>query len=192
MIDKTAIRIVRLGEAGSDTAYWRTQSVRRRLSTVEEIRREYHGWRGPSPPADLMDFAGLLSRHKVAYLIVGGYAVAFHGHPRYTKDLDIWIEREAQNGARVIAALNEFGFGSLDLTEKDFLQPERVIQLGTPPSRVDLLTDLKGVTFPEAYLRRVTDWSEGTPLHFIGLEDLIANKRAVGRHLDLADLENLE
>lgn len=192
MIDKTAIRIVSLGEAGSDSAYWRTQSAQRRLSTVEDIRREYHGWRGPSPPTDLMDFAELLSRHSVAYLIVGGYAVAFHGHPRYTKDLDVWIEREEENAARLIAALNEFGFGSVDLTEKDFLQPRIIIQLGTPPSRIDLLTDVKGVEFRDAYARKSTEWIDGTPLHFIGLEDLIANKRSVGRHQDLADLENLE
>ena len=125
-------------------------------------------------------------------MVVGGYAVAFHGHPRYTKDLDVWVEREPGNVARLLSALREFGFGSLGLSAEDFLEPDQIIQLGFPPNRIDLLTDLEGVDFGQAYAGIVAANVEGIPVYFIGLEDLKRNKRAVGRHQDLADLERLE
>jgi predicted nucleotidyltransferase len=141
---------------------------------------------------DFREFAACLNAYEVRYLIVEGYAVAFHGHPRYTKDLDVWIERTSENVRRLLQALEDFGFGSVGLEETDFLEPEQVVQLGYPPLRIDLLTSVTGVAFEECYDECEALDVEGVHLSFIGLEGLRANKRASGRHQDLADLENLE
>jgi hypothetical protein len=123
--------------------------------------------------------------------VIGGYAVAFHGHPRYTKDLDVWIWMDKTNSENLIAALKEFGFGTLKLTAEDFLQAGRIIQLGFPPNRIDLMTSPKGVDFETSYaLRNVVD-IEGLKINFIDITNLKKNKKATGRLQDLADLENL-
>ncbi|PSQ95691.1 MAG: hypothetical protein BRD55_08615 [Bacteroidetes bacterium SW_9_63_38] len=141
---------------------------------------------------DFREFIRLLNAHSVRYLVVGGYAVAFHGHPRYTKDLDVWVDPTAENARRLLSALDDFGFGGLDLEERDFVEPDTVVQLGHPPNRIDLLASLDGVSFEESFAgRRQTDVG-GTGVAFIGLDALRKNKRASGRHQDLADLENLE
>ena len=141
---------------------------------------------------DFREFAASLNAHEVRYLVVGGYAVAFHGHPRYTKDLDIWIDREPHNADRLLLALADFGFGSVGLTAQDFLEPGQVVQLGYPPNRIDLITRLEGVDFAACYPRRETLEVEGVLVAFIDLEHLKQNKRAIGRYQDLADLEKLE
>ena len=141
---------------------------------------------------DFREFAACLNAYEVRYLIVEGYAVAFHGHPRYTKDLGVWIERTSENVRRFLQALEDFGFGSVGLEETDFLEPEQVVQLGYPPLRIDLLTSVTGVAFEECYDEREALDVEGVHLSFIGLEGLRASKRASGRYQDLADLENLE
>ncbi|NBC18541.1 MAG: hypothetical protein GVY18_14640 [Bacteroidetes bacterium] len=141
---------------------------------------------------DFREFAACLNAREVRYLIVGGYAVAFHGHPRYTKDLDVWIERTPENVRKLLRALDDFGFGSVGLGADDFLEPDQIIQLGYPPLRIDLLTSLDGVTFEVCYKNRQTLDVDEVRLFFIGLECLRSNKRASGRHQDLADLENLE
>lgn len=141
---------------------------------------------------DFKEFIASLNANKVRYLVVGGYAVALHGYPRYTKDMDIWIERTPENAARLLKALEQFGFASLGLRETDFLEPDQIIQLGYPPRRIDLLTSLPGVEFGECYPARVEVEIEGVTVLFISLEHLKQNKRASGRHQDLADLENLE
>jgi hypothetical protein len=92
---------------------------------------------------DFKEFIELLNGHKVRYLVVGGYAVAFHGHPRYTKDLDVWIELSSENADKVIKALEDFGFGSMGLKSEDFLESDQIIQLGYPPNRIDILASLK-------------------------------------------------
>ena len=101
---------------------------------------------------DFSEFAACLNGREVRYLVVGGYAVAFHGHPRYTKDLDVWIERTPENVRRLLSGLGDFGFGAVGLVEADFLEPEQVIQLGYPPLRIDLLTSLVGVAFAPCLL----------------------------------------
>lgn len=141
---------------------------------------------------DFKEFIQLLNEHKVRYLIIGGYAVAFHGHPRYTKDLDIWIEPEPENAVNMLKALAQFGFGALALTENDFLEPDQIIQLGYPPHRIDLLTTLAGVIFLDCYAAKVVTVIDNTPMNFINLENLKQNKKATGRLQDLADLENLQ
>jgi hypothetical protein len=141
---------------------------------------------------DFKEFIALLNEHEVRYLIVGGYAVAVHGHPRYTKDLDVWILTETGNADRLLSALEEFGFGSLGLTQGDFVTRDQVIQLGYPPNRIDILTSLEGVSFEDCYDSRAVVELEGLLVPFISLDDLRKNKRALGRHQDLADLENLK
>ncbi len=141
---------------------------------------------------DFKEFIQSLNDNGVRYLVVGAYAVAFHGYPRYTKDLDAWIEPTAENAARLIAALERFGFVSLGLKADDFLVPDQVIQLGYPPIRIDILTTLPGVDFSECYASRIVSEIDGVAVHFIDLEHLKQTKRVSGRLQDLADLENLE
>jgi hypothetical protein len=141
---------------------------------------------------DFKEFIQSLNDHSVRYLVVGGYAVALHGHPRYTKDLDVWIEMSAENAARVVKALEQFGFGSLGLKEEDFLVADQVVQLGQPPNRIDLLAAASGVNFETCYRSRLSVEVDGVPVAFIDLENLRKNKQASGRLQDLADLENLE
>jgi hypothetical protein len=140
---------------------------------------------------DFKEFVELLNSARVEYLIVGAYALAAHGHPRYTGDIDIWIRRSEDNVARVLKVLEDFGFGALGLGREDFLKPDSVVQLGYPPARIDLLTSISGVEFDAAYSRRVTMTISGIELPIIGLEEFRANKHAAGRAKDLADLESL-
>ncbi|MBK9312713.1 MAG: hypothetical protein IPM55_00460 [Acidobacteria bacterium] len=141
---------------------------------------------------DFKEFIALLNNNGVRYLVVGGYAVAVHGHPRYTKDLDVWIELNPQNAANVIKALEQFGFGSLGLKVDDFLVPDQVIQLGLAPNRIDLFVSLEGVNFKECYEVKFEVLIDETTVNFIDIENLKKNKKATGRLQDLADVENLE
>jgi hypothetical protein len=140
---------------------------------------------------DFKEFVALLNSHDVEYLLVGGYALAAHGHPRYTGDIDFWVNSRPDNATRLMQALTAFGFGALGLSEADFAQPEQVIQLGYPPARIDLLTSIDGVDFDRCYPRRLMVEIAGVALPVIHLEDFRANKRATGRTKDLADLESL-
>ncbi len=141
---------------------------------------------------DFKEFIELLNGHNVRYLVVGGYAVAFHGYPRYTKDLDVWIELSPENADNIIKALEEFGFGSSGLKSEDFLETDQIIQLGYPPNRIDILTTLKEIKFEDCYKARVEVDIQGLRINFIDLENLKHNKRVTGRPQDLADAENLE
>ena len=140
---------------------------------------------------DFKEFIQFLNDNHVRYLVVGGYAVAVHGHPRYTKDIDIWIEMTTENATNLLQALEQFGFGSLGLQNQDFLTPDRIIQLGYPPNRIDLLTNIDGVNFADCYLSRLEIFVDNTVVNFIDLDNLRKNKKASGRLQDLADLENL-
>jgi hypothetical protein len=140
---------------------------------------------------DFRDLLVLFNEHKVEYLLVGGYALAFHGAPRYTGDLDIFVKTEQENAQRIMAALNEFGFGSVGLTTTDFDRPNQVVQLGVPPVRVDIVTSISGVSWEEAFSGRTEGKYGDVPVYYIGREQFIANKRAIGRNKDLADLEAL-
>lgn len=141
---------------------------------------------------DFKEFIQSLNANRVRYLVVGGYAVALHGYPRYTKDIDIWLEMNPDNAANAIRALEQFGFGSLGLQAADFLVPDQVIQLGYPPNRIDLITTVPGVEFESCYASRVEVEIEGVVVNFIDLDNLKKSKRAAGRLQDLADLENLK
>jgi len=133
-----------------------------------------------------------LNAHKVKYLIVGGYAVTVHGYPRYTNDLDIWLWADNDNAQKIIAVLKDFGFGTLKITEKDFLVSDRIIQLGYPPNRIDLLTGVSGLSFDECYPHKISFEIDGLEIDFIDIDNLKKNKKASGRHKDLNDLENLK
>jgi hypothetical protein len=127
----------------------------------------------------------------VRYLVVGGYAMAAHGYPRYTDDIDFWVEPEQKNAEKLISILNEFGFGSLKITVDDFLSPDRILQLGYPPYRIDIMTSVESLDFASSWENKITVEVDSMPMHFISLEHLRKNKKSVGRTQDLADLENL-
>ena len=140
---------------------------------------------------DFKEFLELLNDHKVKYLIVGGYALAFHGAPRLTGDIDILIKPDDENAIGILNALNEFGFGSVGLKKEDFLFPDKVTQLGNPPVRIDIITSISGVSWDEAYKGRIEGMYGNVTVNYIGLNHLIQNKRATGRKKDMADLEAL-
>ena len=141
---------------------------------------------------DFREFIELLNRHKVHYLIVGGYAVAFHGYPRYTKDIDIWLSIDDANATKILSVLKEFGFETLNLAKDDFTKHGRVIQLGYPPNRINLITSATGLEFEDCYDQKITIDIEGLTVNCIDLENLKKNRKKTGRYQDLADLENLE
>jgi hypothetical protein len=124
-------------------------------------------------------------------MIVGGYALAFYGSPRYTGDLDIYIRNDTFNAQRIMAALNDFGFGAVGLTVQDFVKPNNVIQLGVPPIRVDIINSLSGVSWKDAYNNRVQGTYGDVQVNYIGRDQFLSNKRAMGRKKDLADIEAL-
>jgi predicted nucleotidyltransferase len=140
---------------------------------------------------DFREFIELLIKHKAEYLIVGGYAVSIHGYPRYTGDLDIWLNPDPQNAELILKCLNEFGFSSFGITVNDLTKPGNVIQLGYPPLRIDLLTQIDGVTFEECYLNRKEVTIDNLKVNFIGYNELLKNKKETGRPRDLDDLDNL-
>jgi len=140
---------------------------------------------------DFQEFLQSFVSHDVRFLIVGGYALAAHGHPRYTKDLDVWVWAEPTNSPRIIQALTDFGFGDLALSASDFEQAGVVVQLGREPQRIDILTFATGLEFTDAYEHRMIVEIGGLEVPFVSLDDLRANKRAAGRLRDLADLEDL-
>lgn len=142
-------------------------------------------------PKDFKEFIECLNANGVEYVIVGGYAQAFHGRPRFTGDLDVLVRPGPENAARLEAALRSFGFAGSGLSAADFLSEERVVQLGVPPCRIDILTSLTGCTFDEVWAGRIPARLGGVPVNFIGREEYVRNKRAVGRPQDLADLDAL-
>lgn len=142
-------------------------------------------------PKDLRKFIESLNSQGVDYVLVGAYALAHHGRPRFTGDPDVFVRMTPENAKRIALALQQFGFGDLGITADDFLKPNQVIQLGIAPNRIDLLTTITGVTFEEAWNGRVVAELDGIPVFILGRNEFIQNKRALGRPRDLADLELL-
>jgi hypothetical protein len=140
---------------------------------------------------DFREFLLYLNAREVDYLVIGGHAVAFHGYPRATMDLDVWVDVNDQNAARLVTALRDFGFDLPDLTPALFLQADRVIRMGLPPNRIEIQTGIDGVRFGDCLPRGVQAELDGVAVRFISREDLKANKRASGRNKDLADLDQL-
>ncbi|HOW98102.1 MAG TPA: hypothetical protein P5567_11330 [Kiritimatiellia bacterium] len=140
---------------------------------------------------DFKELLALFNEQKIEYIIVGAYALAYHGAPRFTGDIDLYVRPTKNNAARIIAALSSFGFGSLGLKEEDFQKPEQVIQLGVPPVRIDLITSITGVTWEEANAGKVSGKYGDVDVLYLGRDQYAQNKRATGRKKDLADLEAL-
>jgi len=141
---------------------------------------------------DYKELFGFLNAHEVDYVVVGAVALAFHGIPRYTGDIDVLIARTPANAARMMAALTEFGFGNVGLSAADFEAKDNVVQLGVPPVRIDVMTAIDGVSWDEAAGSRISGDYGGVPVWVISREMLIKNKKATGRLKDLADVEALE
>jgi hypothetical protein len=140
---------------------------------------------------DFKEFLELLNKNQIEYLVVGGYAVGIHGYLRYTGDIDIWIKISDENAFKMVSVLDEFGFSSYELKKEDFLNVNNVIQLGYPPLRIDIIMSIDGVSFEECYMCRVIKSIDDLQINFIGLNDLIKNKKATGRDKDIIDLKNL-
>jgi len=140
---------------------------------------------------DFQEFVELFVAHDVEFLIVGGYALAVHGYPRYTKDLDVWVWLGPENAQRIINAIEDFGFGNLGLTAADFQEPDVMVQLGHEPQRIDILTYASGLEFPDAYKNRVYITIGNVQVPFISVDDLRTNKLATGRPRDIADAADL-
>lgn len=194
-IAKVAVRL-RLGDPDPDAGFWCSRPAAERIAHVRELQACYYGSESEGRQQmllgkDLHDFVSLCLRHGVRFLVVGGYAVAAHGHPRLTKDLDVWVWVDPENAARLVRVLAEFGFGSLGLTAGDFSEEGQVVQLGYPPNRIDILTSIAGVDFESCWDRRADIVLDSLAVPFIGLEDLKKNKLAAGRAQDLADVEGL-
>jgi predicted nucleotidyltransferase len=137
------------------------------------------------------EFLELLIDHNVKFVVVGGYAVGIHGFPRYTGDIDIFIEVNAQNASRLENVFKDFGFGALDISEADFRQPDSVIEIGREPNKIQVLTGIDGVTFATAYANRLEIELDGLRVPFIGFDDLLENKKASARNKDLIDVDEL-
>jgi len=142
---------------------------------------------------DFKEFVELLNDNQVEYLIVGGYSVAHHGFPRYTGDFDVWINPTSLNSKKMMAVLEQFGFGSLGITEKDFLHPDKIVQFGVEPLRIDVITAIDGIgKFSDAYENKDMVTYEKLNINFIGYQDLITNKKASNRLQDQRDVKELE
>jgi hypothetical protein len=141
---------------------------------------------------DFRDLFSALNAAEARYLVVGAYAVTFHARPRFTRDLDVWIDREPENAERAWRALAAFGAPLREVSPADLSKPGMVLQIGVAPNRIDVLTQIEGVDFAVAWRRRAAGTYGDCPIHVLSAEDLIANKRILGRPQDLLDVEELE
>lgn len=195
-IEKVATRF-RLGDPDPDAGFWLTRPPSERLVHLRELQAYFYGPAaadgGDNMPLGkgLQEFVALCLDHNVRFLVVGDYAVAAHGHPRLTQDLDVWIRVNPENAARMARVLDEFGFGSTGLTAEDFTKEGPGVRLGREPNQIDILTSIPGVDFESCWERREEHRLGSVTVPFIGLEDLERNKLATGRHQDLADVEAL-
>lgn len=142
-------------------------------------------------PNDFKDFLRLLNSNQVEYLLIGGYAVGYHGYPRATNDLDVWVAIHDKNAERLVDVMQSFGFSVPELSKALFLQEKQIVRMGVPPMRIEILTSISGVAFDECYADRILDEVDGISINLIDLEHLKQNKKASGRYKDLNDLENL-
>jgi hypothetical protein len=142
-------------------------------------------------PPDFKEFLKLLNLHQVKYLLIGGYAVGYYGYPRTTNDIDFWVAIDEQNAIQIVSALREFGFDTPELTPELFLAAEKIIRMGVPPMRIELLTTISGVQFDDCYSQRIEVVLDNVPVSMISLQHLKQNKRASNRFKDLDDLEHL-
>jgi predicted nucleotidyltransferase len=142
---------------------------------------------------DFEDFIVLLNKYQVEYMVIGGYALMFHGKPRYTGDLDIWIAISDQNAQKTLSVIKDFGMASLGLTKDDFLKPGIINQIGYPPLRIDILNEIDGIEFAQAKTNvQLVTMDNGVTINYIGVQDFIKNKKATGREQDIADIKEIQ
>jgi len=142
-------------------------------------------------PDDFKEFLKLLNQAEVQYLLIGGYAVGYHGYPRATADMDIWVATSPDNASRLVDVLRQFGMQSVQLTPSLFQKPGQIVRMGVPPMRIEVLTDIDGVSFSDCYAARITTQIDGQTVDLISCHHLRMNKQAAGRYKDLDDLEHL-
>jgi predicted nucleotidyltransferase len=142
-------------------------------------------------PPDFKEFLKLLKSKNIRYLLIGGYAVGYHGYPRSTNDMDIWIEIDPKTAEQMVLALKEFGFDTPQLSKEPFLKKNSIVRMGIAPMRIEIFTTISGVDFEECFQQRIIDEIDGIEVNIISLEQLKVNKKASGRHKDLDDFENL-
>ncbi len=169
-----------------------TGTPERHLNVFRQLRRSDSSIMATiNLPPDFKEFLRLLNAQRVEYLLIGGYAVAYHGYPRATADMDIWIALHPRNADKVVAVLKEFGFHTPQLTPDLFVKEAQIIRMGVPPVRIEIATSISGVNFDECWTTRVVAELDDVEVNIISLNDLKRNKKAAGRHKDLDDLENL-
>jgi hypothetical protein len=180
-------------EAAADTEFWRALSPAERIEETWRLSEELWRLRGEfnDEPGLCRSVARAFADAEVRFLVVGAYALALHAKPGATSDLDLWVEPTRENAERVFSALKRFGAPLAELTEADFTTPELVFQIGVPPRRIDILTELTGLSFSEAWNDRMLYELGPARVYFIGKRSLVKNKRALGRPKDLADLQLL-
>ncbi len=142
-------------------------------------------------PPDFKEFLNLLNKKHIQYLLIGGYAVGYHGYPRATNDMDIWIATDPQTAMQMALALKEFGFETPQLSKELFLKENSIVRMGIAPMRIEILTTISGVKFEECFQKKIVDEIDGIEVNIISLKQLKINKKASGRHKDLDDFENL-
>ncbi|MCC9166215.1 hypothetical protein [Pontibacter harenae] len=181
----------KLSDSNDDLSYWLAQSATARIDAIAYLRKQYSILKGMELQTNFLDFIKILNSCKAEYMVAGGFAVAYNGYPRYTGDIDIWINPSEANAACVLHALEEYGYNDNQITSEDLTTPGVVTQLGYPPNRIDIATGLEGVDFTACWERKKTAVIDGNTVHFISLQDLKENKKATARQQDLLDLQNL-
>jgi len=180
-------------EAEADREYWAQFTANEKVALIEDLKRESAmiSNKGYDPSPDHIEFVKCLNGRDVRFLIIGAHAIAFHAKPRNTKDFDVLVEPTRENARRVVAALEDFGFGSLNITDSDLATLGEVVQLGFPPNRIDIVNHISGVSFEQAWAGRAEGKFGTEPAFYIGKLELIRNKEAVARPQDLADADLL-
>jgi hypothetical protein len=173
----------------ADWRYYLSLTPAKRLEILLDLVSRQQDAQDEDPKGP--EFIELLNSAGVKYVIIGGYAVAYHGHPPYTGDIDIFIDLSEANAERMEQVIRRFGFQETGLSAKDFTTPDSIVQLGRPPNRIDVVTSVDAVDFREAWESRIEATLDGTPVHFISKGLLLRNKKTTGRARDLADIEEI-
>ena len=186
-----AVSKKKLSDSNNDLKYWLSQTAVARLAAVEQLRKQYSLLVKMELTHNFHDFIKQLNASGAAYMVAGGFAVALYGYPRYTGDIDIWINATTENATKVLQVLQTFGYSEKEVNLEDLTTPEIIVQLGYPPNRIDLSTGLAGLDFTSCWENRVIMSFGNTMANFISLSDLKKNKKASARQQDLLDLQNL-
>ena len=186
-----AVSKKQLSDSNTDVTYWLSQPPAARIAAVQELRNQYRLLVKMELTNIFEDFIKRLNASQAQYIIAGGFAVALYGYPRYTGDIDVWINPTSENAEKVLSAIQEIGFTEGDVNMEDLTTADIVVQLGYPPNRIDISTGMAGIEFNECWSRKAVMPFGDQMANFISLEDLKTNKKATARQQDLLDLQNL-